>query len=148
MASSFQRSSQRAPSSTSSRFGGFRRPQSGPQQRQAYAAEVEEAVEEHQAEDEPEDEGPAPMSLEEVLQTEAEGLAEELESAAHDGVDASLLEDLEGSMETAAEALLTMREARNKISEVKKDRGYGRPASSGNSSPSKSSRVLAKKTIW
>lgn len=145
MASSFQRSSQRAPSSTSSRFGGFRRPQTGPQQRQAYAAEVEEVVEEPQAEDEIEDEGPAPMSLEEVLQTEAEGLAEELESAAHDGVDASLLEDLEGSMETAAEALLTMREARNKISEVKKDRGYGRPATSGNSSPSKSSRVLAKK---
>ena len=145
MASSFQRSSQRAPSSTSSRFGGFRRPQTGPQQRQAYAAEVEEVVEEPQAEDEIEDEGPAPMSLEEVLQTEAEGLAEELESAAHDGVDALLLEDLEGSMETAAEALLTMREARNKISEVKKDRGYGRPATSGNSSPSKSSRVLAKK---
>ncbi len=146
MTSSHPRSSQRTTSSTSSRFGGFRRPQGGYQQRQAFAAEVEEGEEDDpQQVDEVEDESAAPMSLEEVLQTEAEGLAEELESAAQDGIDASLLEDLEGSMETAAEALLTMREARNKISEVKRDRGYGRPQQHGSSSPSKSSRVQAKK---
>ncbi len=144
MASSHPRSSQRTTSSTSSRFGGFRRP-AGPPQRHAFAAEVDEGDEEQLQDDEAEEETQAPMSLEEVLQTEAEGLAEELESAAQDGVDASLLEDLEGSMESAAEALLTMREARNKISEVKRDRGYGKPSQSGGSSPMKSSRVQAKK---
>ena len=47
-------------------------------------------------------------------------------------------------METAAEALLSMREARNRISEVKKDRGYGR-ASPGQASPKRSAKTLAKK---
>ena len=40
---------------------------------------------------------------------------------------------LEGSVENAAEALITMRDARHRLAEVKKDRGFGR--ASGGSSP-------------
>lgn len=65
-------------------------------------------------------------SLDEVLQMEAEGLAQELEEAAECGLDSDTLQQVEESVEGAAEALLTMREAKVKLQEVKKDRGYGR----------------------
>lgn len=81
--------------------------------------------------------------LEDVLQTEAEVLATELEEAVQEGVDAHLLDDLEGSMENAAEALLSTREARQKISEVRKDRGYGK--SFGPPSPKKGSKTMLQK---
>ena len=57
---------------------------------------------------------------------EAEGLAQDLEEAAECGLDSDTLQQIEESVETAAEALLTMREAKVKLQEVKKDRGYGR----------------------
>ena len=105
--------------------------------------ETEEPGEEVEPE-ETEDHGAPQASLEDVLQTEAEVLATELEEAVQEGVDANLLDDLEGSMENAAEAFLSMREARQKISEVRKDRGYGR--SSNNPSPKKGSgKVMMKK---
>ena len=145
-ASSFQRSSRSNVSSGGSRFGGFRKPPSAAPPRQAMATEIEEnEMDDGIDEEGGEEEAPGPsVSLEEVLQSEAEVLATELEEAVQDGVDPEMIEDLEGSMETAAEALLSMREARNRISEVKKDRGYGR-ASSGPASPKRSAKTLAKK---
>ncbi|CAK9032022.1 Integrase catalytic domain-containing protein [Durusdinium trenchii] len=69
---------------------------------------------------------PPQATLDEVLQMEAEGLAQDLEEAAECGLDSDTLQQIEESVETAAEALLTMREAKVKLQEVKKDRGYGR----------------------
>ena len=51
------------------------------------------------------------MSFNEFLASEAEALAAELEEAENDGVEAAYLEDLEGSVENAAAALITMRDA-------------------------------------
>ena len=143
MSSSMPRSfrSSTTTSTTSSRLG-FRKP-GQPFQRQAMATEAEENEAENDEEEQDMEESPPPVSLEEVLQTEAEVLATELEEAVQDGVDSHLLDDLEGSMENAAEALLSMREARQKISDVKKDRGYGR--SSGTPSPKRGSKTVLKK---
>ena len=66
------------------------------------------------------------MSLEEVLQSEAEVLAAELEELEQEGIAPDVVEGLESGVEQAAESLVTMREARSKIAEIKKDRGYGK----------------------
>ena len=63
-------------------------------------------------------------SLEEILQTEAEVLAAELNEAEQEGVDPQVLDDLEIGIEQAAETLVTMREARQQLQSVRKDRGY------------------------
>ena len=63
-----------------------------------------------------------PPSLEEVLTTEAEVLAAELDAAASQGVDPETLQEIEESVEAAAEAFLTMKEARSKLQEVRNDR--------------------------
>ena len=115
-------------SSTSSfpRFSG--RP--GVPQRQVHLTEQDEG--EPEAEDGemyPDEDGDAdameaPPSLEEVLQTEAEVLAAELERAAEDGADDEVLEGVEASVEAGAEALVSMREARTRLQAVRKDRGY------------------------
>ena len=70
------------------------------------------------------------ISLEQVLQGEAEVLAAEIEELEQDGLAPDLIESLETGVEQAAESLVTMREARSKIAEIKKDRGYGKVASS------------------
>ncbi|CAK9052098.1 unnamed protein product [Durusdinium trenchii] len=105
-----------------------------PQQRQAFAAEVEE---EEPHEETHEDEPDEQYSLEEVLQAEAEILATELEEAVDDGIGPDIIQDVEETVESAAEALLTMREARSKLAEVRKDRGYGK-ASTGKMANKKS----------
>lgn len=99
--------------------------------RQAMATEVE--VQEGEPDDaggEEElvaDEEVAPgQSLEEVLQAEAEQLATDLQELEAGGCEPELLEELESGVETAAEALVSMREARARINDVKKDRGYGK----------------------
>ena len=70
--------------------------------------------------------GEAP-SVEEVLQMEAECLASELQELEDEGVvEPALIEELESGVETAAESLVTMREARTRIAEVRKDRGFGK----------------------
>ncbi|CAK9109949.1 Copia protein, partial [Durusdinium trenchii] len=106
--------------------GRFQKPFYGPP-KQAMVSEVEI---EGDLEDDDElvaDGGDQPAtSLDEVLQMEAEGLAQELEEAAECGLDSDTLQQVEESVEGAAEALLTMREAKVKLQEVKKDRGYGR----------------------
>ena len=81
----------------------------------------------------PEDDGNG-VSLDEVLQAEAEALATELEQAEAEGLEPQMLDEVEGTVESAAEALMTMREARHKLQEVRKDRGFGK-ASSAPSSP-------------
>lgn len=120
----------------------FRRPsaQSSSSGRQAFVTEQEDDAEpelEEQHEEELVPDEPEPQSLEEVLVTEAEVLATELEEAAEAGVDPSVLEDMEGSLEAAAESLLTMREARSKLQEVRKDRGFGKPSGSSGGKGSK-----------
>jgi hypothetical protein len=83
----------------------------------------------------PADEGDGPSgvlasSLEEVLQAEAEVLASEIQALEEDeDVDPALIDELEAGVEAAAESLVTMREARTRISEVKKDRGFGKVGS-------------------
>ena len=91
-------------------------------------AEAED--EEGEAEDYNEDEGHSdeePAGLEEVLQTEAEALAAEIEELAEEGADDELIGGLEASVEAGAEALVSMREARSRLQQVRKDRGYQAP---------------------
>ena len=114
-------------SSTSSRFGGNR-----PFVKQALIAEEIEAHGDGGEADEEELvpaevlEAQAVPSLEEVLQAEAETLAYEIqELEADDSIDPALIDELGSGVEAAAETLVTMREARHRIAEVKKDRGFG-----------------------
>ena len=67
--------------------------------------------------------------LEEVLTAEAEVLAAEIQALEEEGMEPDVLEALECGVEQAAESLVAMREARHKIAEIKKDRGYGKPMS-------------------
>ena len=100
----------------------------GSHQKQAMVSEVEENEPAEADEHDPEvveDE----TDLAEVLKCEAEALAAELDDAAELGIDAEraeTLQEVEGTVENAAEALVTMKEARTKLAEVKRDRGYGR----------------------
>jgi hypothetical protein len=89
-------------------------------------ADVTEEHDDGEAELIPDDAGKEEPSLEEVLQSEAATLAADLEALEAEGVEPELLEELETGVESAAEALVSMREARTKINEVKRDRGYGR----------------------
>lgn len=73
-------------------------------------------------------------SLEEVLQAEAALLASDLENLEAEGAEPEFLEELEAGVENAAEALVFMLEARNKINEMKRDHGYGRSSSGGDRS--------------
>ncbi|CAE7641422.1 RE2 [Symbiodinium sp. CCMP2456] len=103
----------------------FFRPSPG---RQANVAETEE--DEAETEDADDDDVPAEednRSLEEVLQTEAEALAAEIEELAEDGADDELIGGLEASVEAGAEALVSMREARSRLQQVRKDRGCKAP---------------------
>ena len=77
------------------------------------------------------------MSLEQVLQCEAEVLAAELEELEQEGVAPEFIEGLETGVEQAAESLVTMREARSKIAELRKDRGYGKATAAGQPSGAK-----------
>ena len=117
----------------------FRKP-SQPGPRQAHVAELDDETiaeaEDGEADEEGSPGGHQAFSLEEVLQSEAEGLAAELEQAEQEGIDVEMLNELETGVEKAAESLITMREARGKLAEVRKDRGYGR-ASGSSSSPGK-----------
>ena len=143
MASSAPRSFRSGTSSSSSgRFTAYRRPQPA---KQAMVSEVEEEPEDlveeaHEADD------TGPQSLEEVMTTEAEVLAAELEEAAAQGLDEETLHEVEESVEAAAEAFLTMREARSKLQEVRKDRGYGKPSSPSANAPAASKVSLKKQS--
>ncbi|CAE7904347.1 unnamed protein product, partial [Symbiodinium necroappetens] len=98
--------------------------------RQAYAAEADEGQlnEEPEVEEEELVADPAGDSpdLDEILEIEAEALAAELEQAETEGVDAETLGQIEGCVEGAAEALITMRDAKARLQEVRRDRGFGK----------------------
>ncbi|CAJ1353490.1 unnamed protein product, partial [Effrenium voratum] len=102
---------------------------------------TEAPAEEETQQDEDElipDEGQAdPSSLEDVLRSEVEVLAAELQELEEEGVDHGLMEELESGVEQAAESLLTMREARQRIAEVRKDRGFGKVSPTGGKGPGK-----------
>ena len=85
------------------------------------------------------DDAEAP-TLEDVLQAEAEVFAAELQQAEEEGVDQSVLDDYEQGMEQAAETLVTMREARQQLQSVRKDRGYGKAGGKGGDSTFKRSQ--------
>lgn len=89
--------------------------------------------------DEPDDD----PSLEAFLQSEAECLATELQEAEDQGLDPDVLQSVEADFENAAEALVTMKEARSKLQELRKDRGFGKPSSSGSTSAGKNAGVPA-----
>ena len=123
------RSFRSTPSNAASKFP--QRKPFQPSQRQALIAEAPEETYEPEEEEElvPADDGDGAQAqtLEEVLQTEAEILAAEIQELEEEGsIEPQLLEELETGVEAAAESLVTMREARTKIAEVRKDRGFGK----------------------
>lgn len=71
------------------------------------------------------------IGLEEMIHQEAEVFAAELQEAEDMGVDPTLLEGLEANLEQAAETLVTMKEARSRLQEVRKDRGFGKSSGKG-----------------
>ena len=86
-------------------------------------------------------------NLDEVLQAEAEILACELEEAENEGVDEEIIQNLETNIEAAAETLVTMREARQQLASVRKDRGYGKASTaSGGKGGNRKSQVAARKS--
>ena len=88
---------------------------------------------------------PEEDSQEEVLQTEVENLADEIAQAEEEGVDPVHLEALESGIEASAEALVSMREARVKLAEVRKDRGFKGPQSHSSAKAKGKPGILAKK---
>ena len=128
-ASTFRSFRTSSATSNSSRPGGFQRNFQRPAQRQALVAEGHEDPPEADEEELlPDDDDQANhQTLEEVLQAEAEVLAAEIQELEEEGsIEPQLLEELENGVEAAAESLVTMREARTKIAEVRKDRGFGK----------------------
>ena len=116
---------------------------------QAYVVEDAPEVEPEGDEELIPDDGdgnPSGQSLEEVLQCEAEALAAEIQELEESGdIDTSVLEELEGGVEQAAESLVTMREVRSCINEIKKGRRFGR-APTGSSLKLNGNQVKKKKT--
>ena len=133
--------------SSSYRFG---RPSSSASSgRQAYvvedATEVEPEGDEELIPDDGDGNANGP-NLEEVLQCEAEVLAAEIQELEESGeFDTAVLEELEAGVEQAAESLVTMREARSRINEIKRDRGFGR-APAGSKPKLNGNQVEKKKT--
>ena len=128
----------RSPSTFSSRSSLRSTPSSGT--RRVYLTEVPEGGAEDGEEpelipagddQEPEaelDDTANPVGLEDILQTEAECFAAELQDAEAHGVQSDVLAGMEQRFEQAAEALVTMKEARSQLQAIRKDRGYGKPA--------------------
>ena len=62
------------------------------------------------------------------LQTEVECMAAELDELAEQGLDEGELAGLEETLDSAVEALVTMKEAKSQIASLKKDRGFKGPS--------------------
>ena len=108
--------------------GASRRSGSSTPAKRVYLTEVpEDPVDEEAPEEEELVEDDEHMVLETAIQKEAQAFAAELEEAEQDGLDPSTIETLEANFESAAETLVTMREARNRLQEIRKDRGYKKP---------------------
>ena len=88
-------------------------------------------------------------SLAEVLQAEAEALAVDIQELEEDGsLDPQLLEEIEAGVEQAAESLLTMREAKTKINEIKRDRGFGKSGGKGKPTGNQITAKKGKTVCW
>ena len=97
--------------------------------KRVYLTEVPEETVDEPADAEPDvAEDDAESSLEAAIQREAQAFATELEDAEQDGMDPAALEALEANFESAAETVVTMREARTRLQEIRKDRGYKKAA--------------------
>ena len=143
----FQSQSQKGPSSSASTISRSpsmfsaatsARSSNSTSTRRAYVTETDdghdqshEEVLETVAEEDHAGEQAADPTLEEVIQSEAECLATELQEAEEQGIDPGVLEEMESSFEQAAEALVTMKEAKSRLQEVRKDRGFGRAGAVG-----------------
>ena len=105
----------------------FKRPQTPMQpMRQSLVTEQDEPDDDGDEEMIPDGDGEAESpNLEEVLQAQVEVLVSELQQAEEEGVAPEMLEELEVGVEKAAESLVTMREARQKLNDIRKDRGFG-----------------------
>ncbi|CAK9109162.1 unnamed protein product [Durusdinium trenchii] len=142
----------RSPSMFSS-ASSFRRPStasvSSAPTRKVYMAEVpEEGHEDGPVEEVLEASAETAEDVEEpglvdFLQSEAECLATELQAAEEQGADPDLLQSVEADFEQAAEALVTMKEARSKLQELRKDRGFGKPSPGGPAGGAKNAGVPA-----
>ena len=128
--SSSRRPSVSSSTTSSSAPGGRRFPPRHVHVAEAADEDPGDPLEESPEAAEPQDEATEDYTLEEVLQTEVENLAEEIAQAEQEGVDPLHLEALENGIEASAEALVSMREARQKLAEVRKDRGFRGPSSS------------------
>ena len=125
------RPSRSFPSSGSSGKGSVRRPSSAfGAHKQAMVAEADDEPAQEPEEDELVPDEEPDYLLEDILQSEAEVLAAELQELESEGIDPNLVNELETGVE-AAESLVTMREARQRIAEVRKDRGYGKAGNPG-----------------
>lgn len=144
----------RSPSTFSSRSSLKSTPSSGPTRR-VYLTEVPESPGEDDdpelipagddPEADPEPDETAQVGLEEILQNEAECFAAELQDAEANGVQGEILAGMEQRFKQAAEALVTMKEARSQLQAIRKDRGYGRP-SDGKAAGKGGGQASARKT--
>ena len=133
--STASRPSSYAPSTTSSAPRSFRSNSSPASQQSTqpfrkFGGAPEQALVSEMEENEPvETEEHEPETMDDetdlagVLKCEAEALAAKLDNAADLGIDAKTLQGVEETVENAAEALVTLKEARTKLAEVKRDRG-------------------------
>ena len=104
------------------------------QEEQWHAEEGEEAVDEHEAyETENLEENEDDEALQ-YLQDEVECFAAELEDLHAQGLEEGDLAELEEQLDGAVEALVTMKEAKQQIASLRKDRGYHGGAGAGGSS--------------
>ena len=74
-------------------------------------------------------------------------MADEIAQAEEEGIDQSHLQALESGIEASAEALVSMREARVKLAEVRKDRGYRGPGLDSSSSAFGAAKAKARAAI-
>ena len=79
---------------------------------------------------------PKPFAARQAMVSEAEEPEDILKNEA-ETLDVSTLQEIEEPVETAAEALLTMKEARTKLQDVKRDRGYMKPSDGPSKATSK-----------
>ena len=110
------------------------------QDEQWHAEEGEEEGEEHETyeaenEEEPDDEALL------YLQDEVECFAAELEDLHAQGLEEGDLAELEEQLDGAVEALVTMKEAKQQIASLRKDRGYHGGAGAGGSSVDEKKKV-------
>ena len=110
------------------------------QDEQWHAEEGEEEGEEHETYEAENEEDPDDEALL-YLQDEVECFAAELEDLHAQGLEEGDLAELEEQLDGAVEALVTMKEAKQQIASLRKDRGYHGGAGAGGSSVDEKKKV-------